>query len=61
MKTAPKDLKPGDRVSLPAITLAHVIVIGPEWNPNEVWLTDTAGHVHVIDPLEHVLVEAHAS
>jgi hypothetical protein len=42
MKTAAATLKPGDRI-YPDITLAHVIVIGPRWEPREVWLEDTAG------------------
>lgn len=38
---------PGDRIDV-ALTLQHVVVIGPQWRPEEVWLTDTTGHVHTL-------------
>jgi hypothetical protein len=48
METAAATLKPGQRIALPEITLAHVIVIGPRWEPREVWLTDLAGNVYTL-------------
>lgn len=48
MTTAAKCLKPGDRVKLPPVTLEHVIVIGPEWQPKEVWLQGPGGHVFTL-------------
>lgn len=61
MATAAADLKPGDRVALPEITLAHVIVIGPSWSPDQVWLEDTGGHVHTLPGDAVVLVEQPAA
>lgn len=48
MTTPAKSLKPGDRVNLPPVTLEHVIVIGPVWEPKEVWLTGPGGHVFTL-------------
>jgi len=48
MMTPAADLKPGDRVELPPITLEHVIVIGPMWSPKEVWLSGPGGHVYTL-------------
>lgn len=57
MATAATDLKPGQRVVLPEITLAHVVVIGPAWEPREVWLEDQGGFIHTLPGDAVVLVE----
>lgn len=48
MTTPAKSLKVGDRVALPPVTLEHVIVIGPECEPREVWLSGPGGHVFTL-------------
>lgn len=52
---------PGDRIDV-AITLKHVVVIGPRWEPREVWLTDTTDHVHTLPgDASVILLERHQS
>lgn len=52
------EVKAGDRVVLPELTVKHVVVVGRSWNPREVWLSDAAGHVYTLDPEAAVLVDA---
>lgn len=61
MEITAKELRPGDTLELPPLELAHVIVIGPAWQPSEVWVSDSAGHVHTLDPDQALLVERAAS
>lgn len=59
METPAAQLMPGDRIDV-ALTLKHVVVIGPQWRPEEVWLTDTTGHVHTLPgDASVILLERH--
>lgn len=56
-----RTLRPGDRVGVEPFVCAHVYVVGPSWEPLEVWLEDTCGGLHTLPGDATVILESAAA